>query len=464
MVGGRIFSITLLALGLASCQLKTASADEQQNPIRSAGVSAGVDTTRRTAIVIASEKVAPSVVSIRVTLPEQQVMPDCFFCPPQTETPESFGTGFVLRQDGIILTNQHVVADQRQIVVTLPDGTDVDGRLLGEDPLTDIAVIKIGRTGLPAVTTGSSRDLMIGEWAIAVGNPYSFMLGNAEPTVTAGVISAKGRNIVPSADQTGLYLDMIQTDAAINPGNSGGPLTNALGEVVGVNSSIFSRTGGSVGIGFAIPIERATRVAEEIVRNGSVQRAWTGVDVAGPAQMNDWKKTGGVMLTQVFPDGPAAGVGLKAGDVLLSANGQPLRNWLDWEAIKIDLHVGDTVSLSIRSNGVTSTRRLTLGNVPTTLASKVKLMQGLELVTLTASIRVERGVQSPSGVLVYSATPEISRQLGFRSGDVIFGINNVRINSADDITKVFNQARRGQLVRFFIERGGQDLILTVPMP
>jgi hypothetical protein len=139
-----------------------------------------------------------------------------------------------------------VVANAQRVVVTLADGSDVPARVLGEDQLTDIAVLKVDRTGLPTVTTGRSTDLMIGEWVVALGNPYAYLLGNAEPTVTVGVVSATNRNILPSGDQTGLYFDMIQTDAAINPGNSGGPLTNALGEVVGVNSSIFSNSGGSV--------------------------------------------------------------------------------------------------------------------------------------------------------------------------------------------------------------------------
>ena len=157
-------------------------------------------------------------------------------------------------------------------MVTLPDGGDLTAKLLGEDPLTDIAVIKVDRRGLQVATPGKSTDLMIGEWVVALGNPFAYLLGNSEPTVTAGVVSATGRNILPSQDQAGLYLDMIQTDASINPGNSGGPLANALGEVVGVNSSIFSQSGGSIGLGFAIPIERALR-ADEIVKNGEVRRA-----------------------------------------------------------------------------------------------------------------------------------------------------------------------------------------------
>ncbi len=174
-------------------------------------------------------------------------------------------------------------------MVTLPDGSDLPAKLLGEDALTDIAVIKVDRRGLPVATPGRSTDLMIGEWVVALGNPFAYLLGNAEPTVTVGVVSATGRNILPSQDQTGLYLDMIQTDASINPGNSGGPLANALGEVVGVNSSIFSNSGGSIGLGFAIPIERALRVADEIVKNGEVRRAWVGLDVAGAESLREWK-------------------------------------------------------------------------------------------------------------------------------------------------------------------------------
>ncbi len=142
------------------------------------------------------------------------------------------------------------------------------------------------------MAAGRSTDLMIGEWVVALGNPYAYLLGNAEPTVTAGVVSATGRNILPSGDQTGLYLDMIQTDAAINPGNSGGPLTNALGEVVGVNSSIFTNSGGSVGLGFAIPIERALRVADEIIRTGAVRRAWIGLEVEGASAHAELEESG----------------------------------------------------------------------------------------------------------------------------------------------------------------------------
>ena len=231
--------------------------------------------SRRTAIVTAAARAAPGVVSVSV-LKRERVQPQdpfaFFFMPRGNRQVQGLGSGFIIAPDGVIVTNQHVTDGAQQIVVTTRDGRDLPAQLLGEDPQTDIAVLKVDATGLPTTPIGSSENLMIGEWVVAIGNPYAYMLGNSEPSVTAGVVSAVGRNLLPSQDQAGVYVGMIQTDAAINPGNSGGPLVNALGEVVGVNSNIFSTTGGSVGIGFAIPIERALRVATELRRFGRVRR------------------------------------------------------------------------------------------------------------------------------------------------------------------------------------------------
>jgi serine protease Do len=210
-------------------------------------------SSRRTALVAAADRVAPAVVSINVSSRRQAERRSPFdfffvpegarFVPEGARVVQGSGTGFIIRPGGIIVTNQHVVSNADRVVVTLPDGSDLPATVVGEDPLTDIAVLKVERENLPTVAVGRSTDLMIGEWVIALGNPYAYLLGNSEPSVSVGVVSATERNILPGGDQTGLYLDMIQTDAAINPGNSGGPLTNALGEVVGVNSSIFSNSG-----------------------------------------------------------------------------------------------------------------------------------------------------------------------------------------------------------------------------
>ncbi len=236
--------------------------------------SAGVADARHTAIVEAAARVGPAVVSVNVLKRERQMPEDPFaqfFMPRGYERQvEGYGSGFIISADGVVITNQHVTEGAEQIVVTTREGADYPAKLLGEDPLTDIAVLKIDARDLPTAALGSSADLLVGEWVVAVGNPFAYLLGNSEPTITAGVVSAVGRNLLPSGDQAGVYVGMIQTDAPINPGNSGGPLADVLGRVVGVNSSILTPSGGSIGIGFAIPIERAVRVA----RSGRGVCAW----------------------------------------------------------------------------------------------------------------------------------------------------------------------------------------------
>jgi serine protease Do len=352
------------------------------------------------------------------------------------------------------VTNQHVVANAEKVVVTLPDGSDLSATVLGEDPLTDIAVLRVKRDKLPTVTLGHSTDLMIGEWVVALGNPYAYLLGNSEPTVTVGVVSATGRNILPGGDQTGLYLDMIQTDAAINPGNSGGPLTNALGEVVGVNSSIFSSTGGSVGLGFAIPIERAVRVADEIIRSGTVRRAWVGLEVEGVNAMREWKSQGGVVLATVAPGGPAARAELRPSDVLVEANGRRLRNYLDWEAVKLDLHVGDTVGVLVRTGNSTVRRRIVTGDLPTVAAQKITVLKDLQLINVTPAIQAERSIRSEQGALIFRISPQVSQSTGLQEGDVILAINRSPVRNASQVADLLN-VRPGQVIRIYVERQGQ---------
>jgi serine protease Do len=419
---------------------------------------ANVESSRRTAIVTAVEAVSPAVVSINATS-RQRITPrtpwDAFFVPQGAERiVQGYGTGIIARPDGVIITNQHVVGGAEQLIVTLADGRDFPGTVLGEDAVTDIAVVKIDATDLPVARVGRSTDLMTGEWVVALGNPFAYMLGNSEPTVTLGVVSATGRNILPTGDQAGLYLDMIQTDAAINPGNSGGPLVNAPGEVVGINSSIFSSSGGSIGLGFAIPIERAVRVADEIVRNGTVRRAWTGLEVAGARTMADWKRAGGVTVASVAPDGPAARASIRAGDVLTEANGRPLRNYLDWEAVKLDLHVGDAVTVGVRSEGGTTRRRIVTGDLPTVAAAKVTILRDLELVSVTPAIQAERDLRTADGALIYRVSPEVSRATGLRAGDVIIGVNRTRVREAAHLATLLRSMQPRQPFRITFERDG----------
>jgi serine protease Do len=454
--GAFALALTLLGCRNRHSQLSISSAGAQA-PAKVTQAQSSVAASRRTALVSAADRVSPAVVSINVTS-RQEVAPrspwDFFFVPEGARLVQGYGTGFVLRPNGIVLTNQHVVANAERVVVTLPDGSDLPATVVGEDPLTDIAVLRVKRGALPTVALGRSGDLMIGEWVIALGNPYAYLLGNAEPTVTVGVVSATGRNILPGGDQTGLYLDMIQTDAAINPGNSGGPLTNALGEVVGVNSSIFSSSGGSVGLGFAIPIERAVRVADEILKRGTVRRAWVGLDVEGASAMREWKSQGGVALASVTAEGPAARAGLRPGDVLVEANGRRLRNYLDWEAVKLDLHVGDSVEVAIRSGSGTVRRRIVSGDLPTVAAEKVTVLQDLQLINVTPAVQAERGIRSPQGALIFRISPDVSRATGLQAGDVILAVNRSQVRTASEVSRLLN-VRSGQVIRIYVERQGQ---------
>ncbi len=368
---------------------------------------------------------------------------------------QAFGSGFIATPDGIVITNQHVTAGAEQIVVTTRDGTDFEAELLGEDPLTDIAVLKIDGHGLPTATFGISTDLVIGEWVVAIGNPYGYLLGNTEPTVTAGVVSAVGRDLIPSGDDSGIYVGMIQTDAAINPGNSGGPLVNALGDVVGVNSSIFTSSGGSVGIGFAIPIERARRVAEELRRFGAVRRAWIGLNVIGSQGLRAWKQTGGLQVTGVAPGSPAARADIRAGDILISAAGHRLRTFLDWEAVKLDVGPGDRLRIVWRRGRREQTGVVVVEDLPTTRAEKISALGDIQLITLTPAVRQERGFERERGALIYDIGDAARRNTGLQPGDLIFRINRQRITQADQVIEAFNRVQGTRTpIRVYAERDG----------
>jgi serine protease Do len=422
--------------------------------------SAAVASARHSAVADAAARVAPAVVSVNVLKRERQMSEDPFaqfFMPRGYERQvEAYGSGFIISSDGVVITNQHVTAGAAQIVVTTREGTDYPAKLLGEDPLTDIAVLKIEATGLPTAPLGTSADLLVGEWVVAIGNPFAYLLGNSEPSITAGVVSAVGRNLLPSGDQAGVYVDMIQTDAAINPGNSGGPLADVLGNVVGVNSSILSPSGGSIGIGFAIPIERAERVAAELRRYGHVRRSWVGLDVAGAEDLRDWKRSGGLRVTSVAAGGPAgpAGGGLAAGDVLLNVRGRRLHTFLDGEAVLLDAGPGDTLVVAYRRDGRTRTARLGVADLPSTVAEKVSVLGDLQVVTLTPAIRQERSIQTERGALIYNVGDDAQRATGLRPGDVIFQINRQSVRNAEDLRRVFAAAAGREPVTVWFERGG----------
>jgi len=419
-----------------------------------------IGNQRRSIIGIAAGRIAPAVVNVNVVrrqrtyarnLFEQMLIPRGY-----EQRVEGIGTGFLVSSDGLILTNQHVTAGADQILVTLRDGRDFQARLLGEDDHTDIAVLRIDTTGLPVAAIGRSTALQIGDWVVAIGNPYGLLLGNSEPSVTAGVVSALHRDVLPGSDQSSVYVDMIQTDAAINPGNSGGPLVNADGEVVGVNAFILSQSGGSVGLGFAIPIERAMRVANEIAATGHVRRGWVGVDIAEPqSASSNWRRQTGIQVRRVAPDGPGARAGLKPGDVIDRIDGAVVRNFLAWEKAMLDLAPGDTLRLTMRRGTTAQDVAVFASDLPSASAELVNL-RDLSLITVTPAIMSERQLATPRGALVVSAGAAWQRSLGLMAGDVIVQVNNVVIASAEQVGTTVDFLRgRNSVMRFAYVRGNQ---------
>jgi serine protease Do len=431
-----------------------ASAPSLEAQVGGAGASTQLDQSRSTAIVRAASRVAPAVVSVNVitTQPVQARTPwESYFLPPGAQRRRaSFGSGVIV-QDGIIVTNNHVIDRADQIRVTLSGGTDVEAELVGADPLADIAVLRVRERNLPVAPVGNARDLMIGEWAIAIGNPLGNYVGDARPTVTAGVISAIDRNIAPSGSEEGFYLGMIQTDASINPGNSGGPLVNAAGEVIGINASIISRSGGSEGLGFAIPIDRALRIVDDLLRFGEVRRAWIGADVE-PVEADAWGRTRGVRVSRVVADSPAATSSLRAGDRLLSANGRALTAPLDFEGVMLDLRAGDRLELEVE--GRRGSVQLEAVAFPSVTAERVTVLEDIDVITVTPQVRAERGLASEAGAMIVRISDELGGRLGLRPGDVIVGMNRTPIRSADELAAAFGGLEGSGSMAVTIERNG----------
>lgn len=292
---------------------------------------------------------------------------------------------------------------------------------------------------------------MIGEWVIAIGNPLGNYVGDSQPTVTAGVVSAVNRNIAPSSDEEGFYFGMIQTDAAINPGNSGGALANAVGEVVGINASIISRSGGSEGLGFAIPIDRALRIADDLLEHGEVRRAWVGLDVE-PVEADAWGRTRGVRVSRVAEGSPADDAGVEPGDMLLGANGRALAGPLDWESVLLDLRAGDPLSLAL--DGQRRPVALEAVAFPTLTAERVTLFQDIELISVTSEIQLEQNLVTSYGAMITSISDESVNRLGLRRHDVILQMNRTRIRNADDAATYFRSLTGNGRVILYIERDG----------
>lgn len=454
----------VVVFGFVACNAASSSSNAQDSTRPAAGLparaaNAAIDASRRTAITEAVARVAPAVVTVQTEV-LQRVAANPFeeFFGGQSgqRVTPGLGSGFIVRKDGVIVTNAHVVAGATKVSVALRDGTTYPAKILGVDEANDLAVLKIEKSGLPTAPLGNSDDLIIGEWAIAIGNPYGFLLGNSEPSVTAGVISGTGRNLVGASEGGGMYVDMVQTDAAINPGNSGGPLLNASGEVVGVNSSIYSPSGGSIGLGFAIPINRARRVADDLLAHGAVRRPWVGIKLQLPEGDNPRAAiASGVVVRNVVPGSPAAKAGLRPGDTIVAAGTRALRNPFDWEAELLDLRVGESVPFKVMRGNSQQTVNVTVADLPEVSAEKVQVLREMELVTLTPAIRAERGVRSPQGAVIYKTTDRVAEELGLQAGDVIVQVNRTPIGSADEAARAIDYYGGRGPIQLFFERGGR---------
>jgi len=322
-----------------------------------------VFASRRNAIVTAVERVSPAVVSITVVqrrvVQERDPLMSQFFGPfvspfgrRVVRSVQGIGSGVIFDERGHILTNEHVVNYATAIDVMLPDGRRCEGQLVGADRLTDIAVLKIDMKNLPHAPLGNSDDLMIGEWTIAIGNPFGLIINDPRPSVGIGVVSATDRTFTQVGGENRVYRGMIQTDAAINQGNSGGPLVNALGEVIGINTFIVSKTGGYQGLGFAMPIGRVKRVADEILRYGKVREVWWGfrlgeVDPA-LARNLELETDRGVVVFEILRDSAAGRAGLKPGDLITAINGEEVTDEADLEVATVDILVGDRVVMDVK--------------------------------------------------------------------------------------------------------------------
>jgi serine protease Do len=313
--------------------------------------------SRHNAITKAVEIIEPAVVSVNVIKTKIIRRRMGFFFGYYDDVPynvKSLGSGVLFTEDGYILTNAHVVEGATEIKVILPDERQFDAKLIGVDSIHDVAVIKIEGENLPHAKLGTSSDLIIGEWAIAVGNPYGFVIKDSKPSVSVGVISAVNRDFAENKEGK-VYRRMIQTDTAINQGNSGGPLVNIYGEVIGLNTFIISESGGSIGIGFSIPIDRVKKIATELIKYGKFRDIWFGFKVQdiNPllAQHFKLETMDGVLVNYVDEDSPSYKAGLRKGDIIVEINGQKITNTEEAELSVTDIAVGDKIKIVALRNG-----------------------------------------------------------------------------------------------------------------
>src|SRR5882672_151616 len=381
---------------------------------------------------------------------------------PPRRTVRSMGSGFIINAAGYIVTNNHVVEGATDIRVKMADGRDMAAKVVGRDPKTDLALIKVEASGLPVIPLGDSTKLQVGEPVMAIGNPFGL-----EQTVTTGIVSATGRVI-----GQGPYDDFIQTDASINPGNSGGPLINGQGQAVGINAAIFSQSGGSVGIGFAIPIDQAKSVVTQLAGSGKVTRGWLGVTIqpltAELARGFNVTEGTGALVAGVQDKSPAARAGIKAGDIITQYDGQKVSKSADLPKLVATTPVGRQVPVTVVREGKTMALNVTIaqmdepGQPAVAQAEEEKGPLGLTVETVTPSLAKELKLSEPRGVVVRgvrSGSP--AENAGVRAGDVITEVNHQTVADAAQMKRALEKHPKGAPVVVMIHRDGTNLYVAM---
>ncbi len=449
-----------------------------------------------TAFKAIAREVTPSVVTINVTLkaedmPRRRGFPFPFDFDERPNRrpdrrlqpmpdPQTTGSGIVITADGYILTNHHVAGNADKLTVTFSDNREYDAELVGSDPRTDIAVIKIDAKGLKPATIGKSDAVVIGEWVLAIGAPL-----NLKSTVTAGIVSAVGRNIGILQNNDSFNIeDFIQTDAAINPGNSGGALVNLNGEVIGVNTAIATSNRSFIGYGFAVPIDLAKKVMDDIIAHGNVKRGYIGISLrtvdAGTAEAFGLDRPKGVLINEVLPNTPAAKANLKEGDIVLSVGGQPVNRSNQLQSLIARKHPGDTVTLAVRRNTEDLTIRVTLGErLPEDIASADDAPEkeeenasvseiGLTVHDITQTLIEIHGIpENTTGVIVTAVSSE-AHTAGFTTGDIIYGVRQSPfqqdIKTVHDFETAVSKLKKGKTAAFSVNRSSSRFFLSLKIP
>jgi serine protease Do len=385
------------------------------------------------------------------------------------EVPHNFkqhglGSGVIISPDGYILTNNHVVGEASEIRVKLSDQREFKAKVIGKDEKTDLALIKIDTNEqLPYAALGNSDATEVGDWVIAIGNPFGFSL-----TVTSGIVSAKGRAL------GGNYDNFIQTDASINPGNSGGPLFNTAGKVIGINTAIYSSTGTNAGIGFAIPIDLARDIMDQLKEHGRVIRGWLGVEIQQVtpdlAQSFGLDKAEGALVANVVEDGPAAKAGVKRGDIILTFNGQPVPDEHHLPEMVAQTQINKTVPLEVIRNGKHVDLDVKVGELQETKLASAKSDEsndnwGLQVQALTPEIAQQLNLKSAKGVVVRGVNPDTpGADAGVQPGDVVLEVNHRKIESVDDFLSEAKSAKGSKKPALLLVQRGDATLYTVIKP